>query len=54
MAAAAHNPQFAAKVGIPVGVAQDFNQADKGTEQLRQSMMNRNSMKKKPPPQFKK
>ena len=30
MAAAAHNPQFAKKVGIPVSVAKDFNQADKG------------------------
>jgi hypothetical protein len=30
MAAAAHNPAFAKKVGIPVSVAQDFNKADKG------------------------
>jgi phage tail sheath gpL-like len=30
MAAAAHNPSFAKKVGIPVSVAQDFNKADKG------------------------
>ena len=30
MAAAAHNPAFAKKVGIPVSVAQEFNQADKG------------------------
>lgn len=29
MAAAAHNPEFAAKVGIPVKVAKEFNQADK-------------------------
>ena len=29
MAAAAHNPEFAKKMGIPVSVAQDFNQADK-------------------------
>lgn len=28
MQAAAHNPQFAKKVGIPQGVAQDFNKAD--------------------------
>lgn len=28
MAAAAHNPAFAKKVGIPVAVAQEFNQAD--------------------------
>jgi hypothetical protein len=28
MAAAAHNPAFAKKVGIPVKVAKEFNQAD--------------------------
>lgn len=31
MAAAAHDPAFAKKVGIPQGVAKDFNKADKGT-----------------------
>lgn len=30
MAAAAHNPAFAKKMGIPRGVAKEFNQADKG------------------------
>lgn len=30
MAAAAHNPEFAKKVGVPVSVANEFNQADKG------------------------
>ena len=30
MAAAAHNPAFAKKVRIPVSVAKEFNQADKG------------------------
>ena len=30
MAAAAHNPAFAKKVGIPQGVAKDFNKADAG------------------------
>lgn len=29
MAAAAHNPDFAKKAGIPQSIAQDFNQADK-------------------------
>jgi hypothetical protein len=29
MAAAAHNPAFAQKVGVPQSVAQEFNQADK-------------------------
>jgi hypothetical protein len=31
MAAAAHDPKFAKKVGVPVSVAKDFNQADAGT-----------------------
>lgn len=31
MAAAAHDPKFAKKVGISQGVAREFNQADKGT-----------------------
>lgn len=30
MAAAAHNPKFAKKAGIPQSVAKEFNQADKG------------------------
>lgn len=30
MAAAAHSPAFAKKVGVPVSVAKEFNQADKG------------------------
>jgi hypothetical protein len=28
MAAVAHNPQFAAKVGVPVSVGEEFNAAD--------------------------
>lgn len=28
MQAAAHNPAFAKKMGIPTGVAKEFNQAD--------------------------
>lgn len=31
MAAAAHNPKFAKKVGVPASVAKEFNKADKGT-----------------------
>jgi hypothetical protein len=31
MAAAAHNPAFAKKVGVPSKVAKEFNRADKGT-----------------------
>ena len=30
MAAAAHDPKFAKKVGIPVKVAKEFNRADTG------------------------
>lgn len=30
MDAAAHNPQFAKKAGVPMSVAQDFSQASKG------------------------
>jgi hypothetical protein len=29
MQAAAHNPQFAKKAGVPSSVAKEFNQADK-------------------------
>jgi len=35
MAGAAHNPAFAKKMGIPQGVAKEFNQADKKTGILR-------------------
>lgn len=31
MAAAAHDPKFAKKVGVPTKVAKEFNQADAGT-----------------------
>jgi len=31
MAAVAHDPAFAKKVGVPVSVGKEFNQADKGT-----------------------
>lgn len=30
MAAASHDPEFAKKVGVPVKVAKEYNQADKG------------------------
>lgn len=35
MAAAAHNPAFAKKVGVPQKVAKEFNQADAKTGILR-------------------
>ena len=41
MAAAAHNPKFAKKMGIPQSVAEDFNQADKGTGILRKKKKGR-------------
>ena len=38
MAAAAHNPEFAKKVGVPQSVAKDFNAADKGGGLLKKAM----------------
>lgn len=38
MAAAAHNPAFAKKVGVPVSVATEFNRADKGGGLIRAAM----------------
>lgn len=38
MAAAAHNPAFAKKVGVPVSVAEDYNKADKGSGIIRKAM----------------
>jgi hypothetical protein len=38
MAAAAHDPEFAKKVGIKSSVAKEFNKADTGTKQLSQAM----------------
>ena len=35
MAAAAHNPKFAKKVGVPQAVAKEFNKADAKTGILR-------------------
>lgn len=45
MAAAAHNPKFAKKVGIPQSVAQDFNQADTGTSMLSDAMIKKTAKK---------
>ena len=39
MAAAAHDPKFAKKVGVPAKVATEFNQADKGSKMLHQAML---------------
>jgi hypothetical protein len=45
MAAAAHNPAFAKKVGIPSKVAKDFNQADKGSPLLSKAMVENTARK---------
>lgn len=38
MAAAAHDPAFAKRVGISQSVARDFNKADTGTKLLSRAM----------------
>ncbi|MFO0202366.1 MAG: hypothetical protein ACK528_04465 [Alphaproteobacteria bacterium] len=38
MAAAAHDPEFAKKVGVPMKVAKEYNQEDKGGRLLKQAM----------------
>jgi len=38
MAAAAHDSKFAKKTGVPQSVAREYNQADKGTQMLKQAM----------------
>ena len=38
MAAVAHSPEFAKKVGVPQSVGQEFNKADKGGRMLKQAM----------------
>lgn len=44
MAAVAHNPAFAKKVGIPQSVGQEFNRADKG-KKFKEGGMPKMSMK---------
>jgi len=46
MAAAAHDPKFAKKVGIKKSVAKEFNKADTGTKQLSKAMKNKPTEKK--------
>lgn len=38
MAAAAHDPEFAKRVGVPMKVAKEFNKADKGKKLLKKAM----------------
>jgi hypothetical protein len=40
MAAAAHNPAFAKKMGIPQKVAKEFNQADAAKRRRRRRLRN--------------
>jgi hypothetical protein len=48
MAAIAHNPAFAKKVGVPQSVGKDFNQADKGKTFKEGGEMKPVDMKKNP------
>jgi hypothetical protein len=38
MAAAAHDPKFAKRVGVPQSVAKEYNRADAGTKLLSRAM----------------
>jgi len=38
MAATAHDPKFAKKVGVSSGVAKEYNKADTGTKMLSRAM----------------
>jgi len=42
MAAVAHNPAFAKKVGVPESVGRDFNKADTGTGIIRKALKAKN------------
>jgi hypothetical protein len=48
MAAAAHDPQFAARTGIKQSVAKEFNKADTGTKQLSQAMKKKKKVNEAP------
>jgi hypothetical protein len=41
MAAAAHSPSFAKRVGVPMKVAKEFNAADKGGRLIKRAMKGR-------------
>jgi hypothetical protein len=49
MAAIAHNPAFAKKVGIPQSVGKEFNQADKGKKFSKGGSMKHDDMKQDMP-----
>lgn len=41
MAAAAHNPEFAKKAGIPQSVAKEFNAADSAKKKVSEALVSR-------------
>jgi hypothetical protein len=47
MAAAAHNPAFAKKVGVPASVAKEFNKHDKGSGLIGKAMKDGKQKKSK-------
>ena len=49
MAAVAHNPAFAKKVGVPQSVGMDFNKADKGKTFKEGGIMKHDDMKQDMP-----
>ena len=49
MAAIAHNPAFAKKVGIPQSVGKDFNNADKGKKFQKGGIMKHSDIKQDMP-----
>ena len=49
MAAIAHNPAFAKKVGVPQSVGEDFNQADKGKKFKKGGLMKHDDVKQDMP-----
>jgi hypothetical protein len=49
MAAIAHNPGFAKKVGIPQSVGQEFNKADKGKKFQKGGIMKHDDIKQDMP-----
>lgn len=49
MAAAAHDPKFAKKMGIPQSVAKDFNKADTGKKIRRSESLIGHKKKKRAP-----
>jgi len=46
MAAAAHSPKFAKKVGVPQSVAKEYNKADTGSKMLSRAMSKNPGSKK--------